>query len=74
MARFVPRQKMSKKAQKAANAQKRETWGPISPVTKRIESKKTYNRRKSLNRCDDYGKGLCLYCEMPAMTRIRCGW
>jgi hypothetical protein len=58
MAAFVPKQKMSKKAQKALNAQKRETWGSFSPVTKMVKSKKAYNRKKSLDRCDDYGKGL----------------
>ena len=55
MARFVPKGKMSKKAQKELNRQRRVTW-EFSPVTKTVESKKLYTRRK--NACDrreDYG-------------------
>lgn len=55
MARFVPKGKMSKKAQKELNRQRRVTW-EFSPVTKTVESKKLYKRRK--NACDrreDYG-------------------
>ena len=58
MARFVPKGKMSKKAKKELNRQRRVTW-EFSPVTKTIESKKLYNRRK--NACDrreDYGTGV----------------
>ena len=56
MARFVSKKKMSKKAQKAQNVLRRETWGVINPVTRRVESKKAYNRKKSLDRFDDYGR------------------
>ena len=56
MARFVSKEIMSKKAQKAQNDLRRETWGVISPVTRKVESKKTYNRKKSLDRYDDYGR------------------
>ena len=56
MARFVSKEKMSKKARKAQNDLRRETWGAISPVTRKVESKKVYKRRKSLGRFDDYGR------------------
>ena len=49
MTKFVPEAKMSKKARKELNAQKRATWG-FSPVTKRVESRKAYNRK------NDWGK------------------
>ena len=46
MEKCIPKEKMSKKARKALEAKKRSTWG-FSPVTKRVESKKVYDRKKS---------------------------
>lgn len=46
MSKFVPRPKLSKKARKELDAQKRTTWA-FSPVTKKVESKKIYNRKKA---------------------------
>ena len=59
MARFIPREKLSKKARKELNRQRRVTW-EFSPVTKTVESKKRYNRKKnSHDRSEDYGMGVC---------------
>ena len=44
MARFIPKEKLSKKAQKELNRQRRVTWD-FSPVTKTVDSRKLYNRR-----------------------------
>lgn len=54
MAKFVSREKLSKKARKELDNQKRTVWA-FSSVTKKVESKKLYNRKKAqhLNR-DDY--------------------
>ena len=58
MARFIPKGKLSKKAQKELNRQRRVTW-EFSPVTKTVESKKLYNRKKnSYDRHEDYGIGV----------------
>ena len=58
MARFVPESKLSKKARKELNRQRRTTWG-FSPVTKTVESKKLYSRKKnSHDRHEDYGMGV----------------
>ena len=60
MARFIPRDKMSKKAQKELDRQRRVTW-KFSPVTKTVESKKLYSRKKKAHaRYDDnpYGMGV----------------
>lgn len=43
--KFVPETKMSKKARKELNAQRRTTWG-FSPVARKIESRKVYNRKR----------------------------
>ena len=58
MARFVPKGQLSKKAQKELNRQRRVTW-TFSPVTKTVESRKLYNRkRNSHDRNEDYGMGV----------------
>jgi len=60
MAKFIPKGKLSKKAQKELNRQRRVTW-EFSPVTKTVESKKLYSRKKKAHaRYDDnhqYGMG-----------------
>lgn len=53
MDKFIPREKLGKKARKALDSRKRTTWD-VKPVTRRVESKKLYNRKKaSGERCDD---------------------
>ena len=47
MQRFVAREKMSKKARRELDGSRRVSWG-ISPVTRRADSKKKYNRKKKL--------------------------
>ena len=60
MAGFVPKEKMSKKARNELNRRRRVTWG-FSPVTKTVDSKKVYSRRrKAQDRYDDYG--LSFFC------------
>ena len=55
MVRFVTKDKLSKKAQKELNRQRRITWD-FSPVTKTVGSKKLYNRKRNArDRYDDYG-------------------
>ncbi len=60
MKRFIPREKLGKKALKRLDSEQRATW-TFSPVTKKVESRKLYNRRqKSHDRIDDYGMGFLL--------------
>ena len=49
MNNFVEKKKLSKKAQRALNNEKRQTWD-FSPVTRTVESKKIYN----ITRCRDF--------------------
>lgn len=52
---FVPRDKMSKKQRKQLDSARRATWA-VSPVTKRVESKKAYSRkRRPRDRYDGMG-------------------
>ncbi|MBQ6324676.1 MAG: hypothetical protein IJI26_01250 [Clostridia bacterium] len=41
---FIPREKLDKKARKASDRQRRATWS-FSPTTRKVESKKRYNRK-----------------------------
>ena len=71
MARFVPKEKLSKKAQKELNRQRRVTW-TFSPVTKTVESRKLYNRKKnSHDRQEDYGMGVFVW--LLNLTVLRAG-
>ena len=45
MNQFIPRKKMSKKARKLLAAKNRKTWA-FSPVTRTVDSKKIYDRKK----------------------------
>ena len=54
MAKFIPKGKLSKKAQKELNRQRRKTWD-FSPVTKTIDSRKIYSRKRTAQNRDDYG-------------------
>ncbi|MBR5380835.1 MAG: hypothetical protein IK140_09955 [Clostridia bacterium] len=59
MNKFISRQKMSKKARKELDAKQRSTWS-FSPVTKKVENKKLYNRkRKPSGKNEDFGRGFC---------------
>ena len=45
MTRFIPREKLGKKARKLLDARQRRTW-PVCPATKTIDSKKHYSRKR----------------------------
>ena len=45
MDKFIPKKKMSKKARKLLAAKSRKTWA-FSPVTRTVDSRKIYNRKK----------------------------
>ncbi len=56
MARFVPKDKLSKKAQKELNRQRRTMWD-FSPVSRTVDSMKLYNQKRIARNRDDYGPG-----------------
>ena len=45
MARLISREKLSKKARKQLDSQKRTTWA-FSPTIRKVESKKRYDRKR----------------------------
>lgn len=44
--KFIPFEKLSKKAQKERNAKKRGSWGDVKPITRSVPNKKAYNRKR----------------------------
>jgi len=59
---FIPREKMSKKSKRKLDLSRRRGWEETNPVTKTIENKKIYNRKKPSNRCEDDGTRVFSYC------------
>ena len=62
MAKFISREKLSKKARKELDNQKRAVWA-FSPTTKKVESQKFYNRKKSARAWkNDFGMSAFCLC------------
>jgi hypothetical protein len=62
MTRFIPSDKLSKKAKRKLDKSKRQTWESVKPVTRKIESKKLYKRRKPSRWIDpDSMRVFCFY-------------
>ena len=57
MDKLIPYEKPSKKKKRELDAGKRTVWA-ISPVTRKPENPKAYNRRKAQKRMDDPGSVL----------------
>ena len=57
MKKFVPYEKLSKKAKRALDAKRRGSWGALSPVTRRTESPKAYDRQKARRWMNDPSSG-----------------
>ena len=49
MEKFIPYEKLSKKEKRRLDAQRRTTWGAFSPITRKPENSKAYNRSKARN-------------------------
>lgn len=47
MEKYIPYNKMSKKQQREYNKKQRKDWGGLSPITRRSENPKAYNRAKA---------------------------
>lgn len=57
MEKFIPYEKLSKKKKRALDAGRRTVWA-VSPVTRKSENPKAYNRRKAQKWMDDTGSVL----------------
>lgn len=61
MKQFIPLEKQSKKAQRAAHQQKRKSWNGVNPVTKKDVPKTVYNRKRTRQRNDEHFSGGFFY-------------
>ena len=53
MEKFIPYEKLSKKKKRALDAARRNSWGGLSPVTRRPENPKAYKRSKTWRGSDE---------------------
>ncbi len=53
-AKFVPYEKLSKKARKALDRQKRSDWGAVRPATQIEKSPKAYQRHSKHRKKEEY--------------------
>ena len=67
--KYIPREKLGKKARRKLDAERRGTWGVISPVTRKAKNEKAYNRKKAHRGMDLYPGGL--FCFAPLL--LNCG-
>ena len=44
---FIPYEKLSKKEKRKIDQAKRQTWGPLNPVTRKPKNSRAYDRKKS---------------------------
>ena len=49
---------MSKREKRALDATKRASWDGVNPVTRKVESKKTYDRKRSPRWYNDDSTGI----------------
>ncbi len=61
MEKYIPYEKLSKRKKRELDAGKRRIWA-ISPVTRKPENPKAYNRKKAQKRMDDPGSVLSFFC------------
>jgi hypothetical protein len=47
MEKFIPYEKLSKKEKRKMDLAKRQTWGELNPVTRKLENSKAYNRKRT---------------------------
>ena len=47
MDNFIPYEKLSKKEKRKLDSAKRSTWGAMSPVTRKPQNHKAYNRKRT---------------------------
>ena len=46
MKKMIPLKKQSKRAQREYHLSRRGSWGEVNPVSRTVESKKVYSRKK----------------------------
>lgn len=60
MKKFIPAEKLAKKARRELNGRGRKTWGTLNPVTRMPADPRVYNRKKL--RKEDHDSSPELFC------------
>ena len=63
MKKFIPYEKLSKKQKRELDLKKRGTWGAVSPISRKAESKKLYNRAKTKHSVEHSAECYCFTAE-----------
>ena len=61
---LIPYEKLSKKAKKERDRRKRRDWGGISPVTRKPDNPRAYNRKKEKARSLDVEDPLRVFVDV----------
>lgn len=72
MERFIPKQKLSKKAKQELNRKRRQTWS-ISPISRKSGNKKAYDRKTPRRYEDEYPNGGVFYTLVGSEQSKRVG-
>ena len=64
MEKFIPYENLSKKKKRELDKARRGTWGELSPVTRKAQSAKVYDRNKARKKIfDESSFVLCFLCN-----------
>ena len=72
--KFVPTEKLGKKAQKAEAAKRRGSWGNVNPMTRKTENKKAYNRKKARREEKNFQTGGFLFSLFKGLCFVGFGF
>ncbi len=71
MEKFIPYEKLSKKEKRKLDTARRQTWGDLNPVTRKLENSKAYNRNKARNwKRDDHETGSGSFICIEAVSAV----
>ena len=70
MEKFIPYEKLSKKEKRRLDSRRRKTWGEMSPVTRKPENPRAYNRKRAQNRMKEFPE-LRPYCIKSCISPKR---
>lgn len=73
MDKFIPYEKLSKKKKRELDLKKRKTWA-VSPITRRPENPRAYNRKKARKRDLDNFTDASFFMQTKSPRRIAPPW
>ena len=68
MEKFIPYEKLSKKAKRELDAKRRGTWGTFNPVTRKPANPKAYDRNRAKKRMYDDSRSSP--CSFPGVRLV----